>query len=536
MNKHKNILIIHKDWNGKCYFENNKIYRNEYIEEYGNYIIEKNKLTIKWEKWNEEIFYCIDNSHIYYLVDIYIEKYENKIIFDKENIFLIILYKNKNDFIIWDTKINGSYILIDNVLTITFKNISKKYLKINDDVFYLDIDNIYFDLIIENNQIEEKYIYNRLTNIFYNINNIKNNGTYKIIDNCIYMNWNNGYKKKFYTNKYLSFDNINNIKIIKPNNITINNKILFGNISLCKKKIILSSIHYIKSPYNINDINIIVKNHKIINKIVYYNDDTYEPSFTIILELEKIVNNINLIIYYNKNKYEICLEQLNILEHEISAMTLFKDDYLLLNRYLKYYKNLGIDIFYIYYNAKIDHQLIEFITKINENNDYKIYLTEWNYLYWWKDDDDDTKYHHAQTMAINDSLNILKNYSKYILYNDLDEYFLLGDYNNFNNLIDENKDVDIFIFKNRFCKMGNELIKYEEFDEKFDLSKIIKGNYWDIYREKNLVKLDNINVMGIHKYFKNFSDNETTEKVVDQFYHIINFEEKYREILMTEYI
>ena len=139
-------------------------------------------------------------------------------------------------------------------------------------------------------------------------------------------------------------------------------------------------------------------------------------------------------------------------------------------------------------------------------------------------------------MAINDSLNILKNYGKYTLYNDLDEYFILDKYINFKNLINENKDIDIFIFKNRFCKMGNELIKYEDFDEKFNISNIIYGNYWDIYREKNLIKLENINVMGIHSCFKKFNDKEINEKVVDQFYHIINFEEKHREILMSEYI
>jgi hypothetical protein len=213
---------------------------------------------------------------------------------------------------------------------------------------------------------------------------------------------------------------------------------------------------------------------------------------------------------------------------------LFKDDYYLLKRYLKYYENLGIEIFYIYYNKNIDHNIINTIKKLNENNS-KIYLIEWNYIYWWKYSDN-IKHHYAQTMAINDSLNILKNYGKYTLYNDLDEYFILDKYINFKNLINENKDIDIFIFKNRFCKMGNELIKYEDFDEKFNISNIIYGNYWDIYREKNLIKLENINVMGIHSCFKKFNDKEINEKVVDQFYHIINFEEKHREILMSEYI
>jgi len=140
-------------------------------------------------------------------------------------------------------------------------------------------------------------------------------------------------------------------------------------------------------------------------------------------------------------------------------------------------------------------------------------------------------------MAINDALNILKNYGNYTLFNDLDEYIVLDEIDNFKKLIDLNNNVDIFIFKNRFCKMGNDLIKYKNFDEKFDLSLIINGNYYEQGREKNLVKLKNINVMGVHKYVKKYNENEQiNEKVVSQFFHIINYEEKHRPQLMTEYI
>jgi len=363
---------------------------------------------------------------------------------------------------------------------------------------------------------------------------LKMSGNYSFQHNILIL------KLRNITNKYIKFyDNIyhnnykNNISIIQPNTIYFNNIILFSNITLCKKNIIFTSIYYVKNLFNIEDIIIIVKNENIIKKNVYNNDNIYEPSLSIILELENIANNINIIIEYKNKQYEVFLEQLHIIDHHISAMTLFKDDYYLLNRYLKYYEDLGVNIFYIYYNNKIDYKIIDQIQKLNVNQS-KIYLTEWNYIYWLKYDN--TKQHFAQTMAINDSLHILKNYSNYILYNDLDEYFLLDTYNNLNDLINKNKDIDIFVFKNRFCKMGNELIKYKDFDEKFNLSNIIEGNYWDKYREKNLIKCENINVMGVHSYFKNFSQKEIKDKVVDQFYHIINFEEKHRDILMTKYI
>ena len=125
----------------------------------------------------------------------------------------------------------------------------------------------------------------------------------------------------------------------------------------------------------------------------------------------------SLIIYHSLLKY---CEKLSVLVvPSINLITQFNNDYMLLKKYLKYYSNYGVDIFFLYYNKKIDNSIIDNLIKLNDNN-YKIYLIEWDYSYWWFYNG--MKHHHAQTMAINDSLNILKNYCSYILYNDLDEY------------------------------------------------------------------------------------------------------------------
>jgi len=532
------IYIIHKDWKGLCIINNNIVYRKDYNDEYGYYLNIKNKLIIKWEKWNEEDFYYAEDKNIYYLKEIFDEKYTNLYIFDNENITLLILNKFDKNFIMIRNDIiikKGSYIF----------NGDKLYLKLENEDLILNkfIDNVYcsnedlynkilFELNIVNEKMDEKYIFNKISKKFINITNFEYNGTYNIIDNCITMIWSNGYQKKFYTNKYKSYDKIDeNINIIKPNSIIIDNKILFSNISLCKNKIILTSIHYKNNFWDFNNIDFIVKNNKIINKNILDNDH-FESSLSIILELENILPTLFIkIIYKKKYIYQVYLQQLNIIEHKISAMTLFKDDYELLERYLKHYNDLGIEIFYIYYNNIIDHYLINNLIKINKYN-IKIYLTEWNYIYWYKYGEN-LKHHHAQTMCINDSLNILKNYGKYTLYNDLDEYIKLDKYDNFNDLIDNNKEIDMFIFKNRFCKMGNNIISYKNFDKEFDLSKIIKGNYWDSQREKNIIRLNSIDIMGVHNHY---NKNKIKEIVIGEFYHIINFEEKNRENLMSEYI
>ncbi len=548
----REIYIYHRDWEGTCILEdNNKIFRQNIESEIGQYTIINNKLLIKWDKWNEEEFFYFNNSTQYYLKELFDNNYSTVYILYKDNIEQMILDKNNNIFVLYNKDIiTGEYIK-DNNLIITHQHINENIDKTNNikvifknilnNIYCLYDDyfkNIFFDLKIVNNSINELYIFNKITKTFYNNINIDNRGVYDIIDNCIYMNWDNGYTKKFYSNKYSCHDKINkNINIIKPTNVIINNRVLFSNISLCKKNIVMTSMHFKTNKWDFDLLEINISECNIINKTILDNNDEYEGSTVILLELDTFVNNLFLnITYNNKYKYNLYLEQLNINEHKISATTLFKDDYPLLKRYLKYYGNLGIEVFYIYYNKKIDYLIVEEIIKLNENN-YMIYLIEWDYLYWWKDKEDIKKYHHAQIMSINDSLNILRNYGHYTLYNDLDEYIEYENiFTDFNKLIEDNKMIDVFIFKNRFCKMGNDIIKYKDFDAKFNLNNIIQGNYYDMYREKNIIKLNSVRIMGVHKYFKKFNIKELEEMNVSQFFHFINYEEKHREHLMTEYV
>jgi hypothetical protein len=528
------LFIIHKDWEGLCIITKNIIFRKDYSNEKGTFIINDTKITIKWDKWDYEEFYRMEDINIYYLKSIYDEIKDSFYIFDKSQMILISVNKKTNIFR-HSSNISGKYKIINNTLVLYSKNIEKVYEYYTNNVYYVtDKEDYLFKLNINDDNNSEDYIFNKLSKKFYNLNNFDVHGTYEAIDNSIYLKWYNGIKKVFYTNRYSSQSKIsNNINIIKPVNILINDYVLFSNISLCKNKIILTSLYYKLNPFDLNELKISIKNRKILKKSIYENDD-YESSLSIILELEEIYNDLYInIIYKNLINKDLYLEQLNITDHNISAMTLFKDDYKLLENYLSYYSKFDIEVFYLYYNDKITDNLIEYISKISKN--IKIYLIEWNYKYWWNYDKD-SKHHHAQTMALNDSFNILKNYSNYVLYNDLDEYFILDNYSNFNELIKDNSTVDIFIWKNRFCKMGDELIKYKDFNINFDLSKIIKGNYWDKGREKFIVKLENINVIGVHGYFARFNNKVINEKTNGEFYHILNFEEKYRENLMWEYI
>jgi hypothetical protein len=566
MNKNE-INIINKDWEGICFLENSqRLVRKDILNEYGSYEFGNNKIIIIWDNWGKEDFYKIDKNE-YIISTLYFKKYLNYEFYDKMNLkYKIIFNIDENYFYTIDKKINieGKYVIENDFIILYFENqVKKKYLKINDEIYFLydEYINIFFELCIDN----KIFLFNKSLNEFYDKKLFTKLGKFQMSYDKLTLLYGSEHKEVYYVkNVYKLFNekesvvsnNINNDKLIiednnfrliYPKKVMIKNRILFSNITLYKKKIILTSLFYKEDSWNVNNINFNIKNTQIINKTIYENNH-FESSLSIILDLEKEQEVLELSIEYTHNKtkhfFNISLKQSfkDITHIFLGAMTLFKDDYKLLKQYIKYYENLGISFFYFYYNGQFNNELlIEIKNIINSikyelQTDITVYLVQWDYQYWWNSDDKLNKHHHAQTMALNDSLNIMKNFCKYVLYNDLDEFFILKKYNNFIDMINYNNNVDVFTFKNRFCKMGNNIIKYEDLYEKFDLNNIIQGNYWDEGREKNLFKIENINVMGVHNYYEEFSPKLVITIKVGEFYHIINFEEKERLYLMTEYI
>jgi hypothetical protein len=567
MNKNE-INIINKDWEGICVLENSqRLVRKDILNEYGSYEFGNNKIIIIWDNWGKEDFYKIDKNE-YIISTLYFKKYLNYDFYEKMNLkYKIIFNIDENYFYTIDKKINiqGKYVIDNDFIILYFENqVKKKYVKINDEIYFLhdEFINIFFELCIDN----KIFLFNKPLNEFYDKKLFAKLGKFQMSYDKLTLLYGSEHKEVYYVkNVYkmlnekesiLSNNNTinnkliiedNNFRLIYPKKVIIKNRVLFSNITLYKKKIILTSIFYKEDSWNVNNINFNIKNTQIINKTIYENNH-FESSLSIILDLEKVQESLELSIEYTHNKtkhfFNVSLKQSfkDINNIFLGAMTLFKDDYKLLKQYIKYYENLGISFFYFYYNGQFNNELlIEIKGIINSirndlQTDIIVYLVQWDYQYWCNPDDKLNKHHHAQTMALNDSLNIMKNFCKYVLYNDLDEFCILKKYNNFIDMINYNNNVDIFTFKNRFCKMGNNLIKYEDLYEKFDLNHIIQGNYWDTGREKNLFKIENINVMGVHNYYEEFSPKLVMSIKVGEFYHIINFEEKERLYLMTEYI
>ena len=549
----KLIKIYHKDWNGECIIrnkENNTIQRLDVTDENGTFIYNENDLIIKWEKWSSD--YCINIYNNLYVEKKYYETLDiNYLMSTNKN--YILLFNEKNQIINQnqnqnqDQEQNQEQNQTNNII---YKN--KKYINFIDNIYVNEEEiNNFFNLDTINFNKKSTYILNKINNKFYNKTNFNNNGIYTINNNILTLKWSNNIEKKFISNIYYESKqelNYENIKIIKPQNFNIQEKVLFTNITFIKNKIYLVSINYKNKEWIYDSIQFHIRNQiqnqsldcpnqtLIINKkIIHYNN--YENCTLIILELSKEKQTVNLQINYNSHQKDFQLNQLILPKEEIYAMTLFKDDYMLLKKYLEYYSNLGISCFYLYYNGKITENFINEINIINQSK-YKIIITEWNYDYWYYlDEMKKEKHHHAQVNAINDALCILKHFSSYILYNDLDEYIKLEHpYHNFQDLINQNQTIDIFEFKCLFCKMGESLIKYRNFYFEYDETNIIKGNFWTKYREKNLIKSSQIDFMGVHEPVYLHCKENLNKKYISYFYHIINFYEKNRNELMTQYI
>ena len=110
------IKLVHKEWSDYVYLNNinNRLNRECINDEYANFIIDKNILYIKWDKWDNEVFILYNND--YYLCDeinlfhsdwediCYID-YQNKIIYRKSNNTKGNIYIENNDElnIIWES-------------------------------------------------------------------------------------------------------------------------------------------------------------------------------------------------------------------------------------------------------------------------------------------------------------------------------------------------------------------------------------------------------------------------------------------------
>jgi hypothetical protein len=312
-----------------------------------------------------------------------------------------------------------------------------------------------------------------------------------------------------------------------PKSLRVNGKTIFCNMRFLGKQIILTGAVYLNSPTEYHLIEYFVNHEKKIFQ--HIERRAYEPSLISIYENESLseLEIVSIKIKYQNEIYEYILTKEVYPKYDIVSMTLFKEDYRLMDLYVDYYSKMGVECFFFYYNGKLDENMFEFMKEC----DKPIHITEWNYQYWLKPHEL-LKYcadHHAQPMAIMDSLYLLKNIATYCLYNDFDEYLILN--TSLQNLIQTNPNVNYFSLYCYWAKIGEEVISYDEALEKFYSTKLIqKSIHCRNERRKSFVKLSDIKIMRIHfpsDYLKPEVANHTLG-----FFHICNFKDLDRRHLV----
>ena len=110
----------------------------------------------------------------------------------------------------------------------------------------------------------------------------------------------------------------------------------------------------------------------------------------------------------------------------ITQMTLFKDDAHFIIPWVEYHNRMGISRFLLYCNKPMGpHDFNELLSGLDIVLDVDIKFVEWDFRYWHGGKKDNYVAHHAQLPAMIDARFRIADTSKYILYNDLDEYIYL---------------------------------------------------------------------------------------------------------------
>jgi hypothetical protein len=537
------IFIYHKDWSENCVISNNKIFRKNNINEYGNFKFENNRLFIYWEKWDYEIFINFnENKNIYY---------SEKILLN-DNLYL---YNTINNNIYENFNLKGNYLFNNNKLIINWNNQNIKEYNYN----------------IENNIINKYDINDYLNNDINNDNNDNSDITKlnnEILNNLNNKNLNNeNLNSKNLNNENLNNENLNNENL---NNENLNNE----NLNNENKKIILKkdfkeefiiTNHKIKlndkeGTYKLEnnlltifwDDDINTELYILKNNIYYYKDynDILNKNYILITNND-IYENIKInyykkIIIINDNiKYNF-IEKDNIFyiltKENIEIFNLYiLNEYNILiisNKYNKIFNNddyIDYNIFRSYYNKLNELSNYEILLLLLNNYEkYKIYSIKTFLIY--------HSFFNINGYMIN---NFIENENDAIIHwlsNKLSSFFFYSSNNIeivYNNMLFENsvktiyiinlendfylKNILDFIPKNKYVIINFNLKDENFIDNKYSIyENYIINNFNNIIITKSINKTN----IDIIKFINNIINNLNYENIfyithyIDNLYNI----------------
>lgn len=228
-------------------------------------------------------------------------------------------------------------------------------------------------------------------------------------------------------------------------------------------------------------------------------------------------NNIAKVVYNNIEKTKEIEHKETTKQYLLTLTTLFKDDYNLFPLFYEYYKNQGVEHFYMYYNGIVTPE-------IKKNFDKEdVTLIEWNFKYFIPEC---PGVPHAQMGQMHDAIyKYGKDNSKYMIFCDLDEYMYLIN-SNLKQLILTNEHISIFGFNNIWAQTIDNKIPTT-----FPESIMMGYKYPYESRSKNIYKTDAIETIGVHSLRDTYSPDWTPgpNSIIDlNMFHFYNWSQPNR--------
>ena len=319
------------------------------------------------------------------------------------------------------------------------------------------------------------------------------------------------------------------INVLTPRKIQLDDgRYLFSAISHVGDRLILIGCHYFDRPIAYERLGLrLTPSTEKLSDVKYFVRKDYEPC--VIITAHVGFDPIEVEFLYEGQIWKIALDQEEPPHCALSLMTLFKDDYQLLPEFIRYYANLGVETFYLYYNGRLDSIDWTFLRNLEKSRGARILLVEWDIAYWWnlsaivdKPVYDQQGYqHHAQTMAINHHIHSVRGYSAYTLFIDLDEYIFTP-----KAILDSCRaEKPRFIILQSWWAALTEIVPYNSFSVLDDKNLLVAESGEGRWRVKSMVNPDSVDLMGIHIPHVYLTGNY---RFIDGFFHFFRFAENDR--------
>jgi hypothetical protein len=319
------------------------------------------------------------------------------------------------------------------------------------------------------------------------------------------------------------------INVLVPRRIALaDGRLLFSAVSYVGDRLILVGCHYFDRPIAYERLQYRLRPATAkISDLRHYVRVDYEPC--IVISANVSADTAAVEFYYEGQSWTISLDREDPRPCDRSLMTLFKDDYRLLPEFIRYYSNLGVERFYLYYNGPLKSVDWEFLRNSEKVRGADILLIEWDIAYWWKLSapvgmpfyDEPGRQHHAQTMAMNHHLHSVRGHSAYTLFVDLDEYVFTP-----KDVLDRCcKTNPAFVIMQSWWASLPKPVTYEMFSIVEDQELLVAESGEGRWRVKSLVNTADVDLMGIHIPHVY---SRTDHLIIDGFFHFPRFVENDR--------